>query len=365
MAWYDEIANTTKGNVKGLVNALRNPQDAIVNQFKQGALYKNKEALAALVRGDTAPIMNSLNAKYPVNPNEAVNVGMAFNPMIASTFIGKGSSSWNPIKADLFAQLESKGVSPEKAWNQTGTLRGPEGALRQEISDAGSFLKGTGNFEDVVMKRYNALNNPDNPITRMSYSDIHYHPELYNAYPELGNIEARFLPKETTTSGRTGEGQNLIEINAKLPSNKANSSILHEMQHKIQENENFARGGSSNEFYNQALKDKENIFNQIDHLNTQMGILARNDKMNPEQKSAYDFLMNARNELVPEASKYTDSVNMMQLANDKYRNLAGEAESRLTQARMDLTPKQRLQNFPYAQNKYGLDVPLESLVIKK
>lgn len=76
MAWYDEIANTTKGNVQGLVNALRNPQDAIVNQFKQGALYKNKEALAALVRGDTAPIMNSLNTKYPVDPNEAVNAAM-------------------------------------------------------------------------------------------------------------------------------------------------------------------------------------------------------------------------------------------------------------------------------------------------
>jgi hypothetical protein len=76
MAWYDEIANTTKGNVQGLINALRNPQDAIVNQFKQGALYKNKEALAALVRGDTAPIMNSLNTKYPVDPNEALGAAM-------------------------------------------------------------------------------------------------------------------------------------------------------------------------------------------------------------------------------------------------------------------------------------------------
>jgi hypothetical protein len=76
MAWYDDIANTTKGNVQGLINALRNPQDTIVNQFKQGALYKNKDALAALLRGDTASLMNNLTAKSPADPNEAMDVAM-------------------------------------------------------------------------------------------------------------------------------------------------------------------------------------------------------------------------------------------------------------------------------------------------
>jgi hypothetical protein len=85
MAWYDDIANTTKGNVQGLVNALRNPQDTIVNQFKQGALYKNKDALAALLQGDTAPLMNNLTAKSTADPNEAISVGMGFNPMMAGT----------------------------------------------------------------------------------------------------------------------------------------------------------------------------------------------------------------------------------------------------------------------------------------
>lgn len=72
MAWYDNIVETTKGNVQGLVNALRNPQDIV----KQGALYKNRDALAALLRGDTAPIMAKLNEKSPANPMEALDAAM-------------------------------------------------------------------------------------------------------------------------------------------------------------------------------------------------------------------------------------------------------------------------------------------------
>ena len=72
MAWYDNIVETTKGNVQGLVNALRNPQDIV----KQGALYKNRDALAALLRGDTASIMAKLNEKSPANPMEALDAAM-------------------------------------------------------------------------------------------------------------------------------------------------------------------------------------------------------------------------------------------------------------------------------------------------
>ena len=47
-----------------------------------------------------------------------------------------------------------------------------------------------------------------------------------------------------------------------------------------------------------------------------------------------------------------------------YKNLLGEAEARLTQGRMDLTPEQRLEYFPYNEGKYGLDVPLNELIVK-
>lgn len=125
MAWYDDIANTTKGNVQGLVNALRNTQDIV----KQGALYKNKDALAALLlHGDIAPIMAKLNEKSPANPMEAVNAGLSIAPFGITAYhasphtfenfdlskIGTGSGTQNFSHGFYFAE-NPKGAEPFKA----------------------------------------------------------------------------------------------------------------------------------------------------------------------------------------------------------------------------------------------------------
>lgn len=81
MAWYDDIANTTKGNVMGLVNALRNPVETLKSN---SPLYQNRELLASLVRGETQPLINKLNEKTIANPMEAVNVGMGFAPVMGA-----------------------------------------------------------------------------------------------------------------------------------------------------------------------------------------------------------------------------------------------------------------------------------------
>lgn len=88
MAWYDNIVNTTKGNAQKLGDILAHPVDAVTNQLKQGALYKNREALAALLHGDTAPIMSKLNEKSPANPMEAVNFGLGIAPLGITAYHG-------------------------------------------------------------------------------------------------------------------------------------------------------------------------------------------------------------------------------------------------------------------------------------
>jgi hypothetical protein len=51
-----------------------------------------------------------------------------------------------------------------------------------------------------------------------------------------------------------------------------------------------------------------------------------------------------------------------------YRNLEGEALARLAQTRIDLTPQERLQYFPFEQqtpaNKYGMDVNPDDLIYR-
>lgn len=343
-------------DIASLIKALK---DTAVAQYGKGAPYR--EALASALKGDMSGVNQALS-KSNLTP---MDIATTFAPM--GMFIGKNSAAFNPAKADLFAQLQAKGVSPQEAHAQTGTLIGPEGLLRQEISDKGSFLKGTGNFKDIVMNRLHALQSENPNITRMSVGDVMYHPEAFNAYPHLSDIEIRFMPKGINTKARADLNNNVIEVHPELSGDEAKSSMLHELQHFVQEKEGFARGGNKEEFYPELNKTKDDLLNQIHYFNSEMSNLAKNEKMTPDQKSAYDFLMNARNELVPEAQKYADPVNIMQMANDKYKTLGGEAEARLTQNRRNLTPQQQLQYYPYVNNKdlFGLDRPFESLLVKK
>jgi hypothetical protein len=51
----------------------------------------------------------------------------------------------------------------------------------------------------------------------------------------------------------------------------------------------------------------------------------------------------------------------------EYKRLAGEAEARLTQSRMNLTPEQRLAQYPYDPEYFeqATGVPLNSLIVRK
>ena len=47
-------------------------------------------------------------------------------------------------------------------------------------------------------------------------------------------------------------------------------------------------------------------------------------------------------------------------ANEQYRRLAGEAEARAVEARMNMTPAQRSQAFPLK----SYDVPINELILR-
>ena len=136
------------------------------------------------------------------------------------------------------------------------------------------------------------------------------------------------------------------------------------MQHGIQEREGFAGGGSTDEFVRQLLDEKYQLNDQVKQLNEKMSSLAKADKMSPQAQSAYDMLMEQRMQIVPRIQQLQDDQYIGKEAYRLYKNLGGEAESRLTQARMSLTPEQRLKYFPYAQGEYGLDVPYNELIVR-
>lgn len=246
---------------------------------------------------------------------------LPFVPSLAGTFIGKGSKAWDAVKADEAVKLEKAGVNPEEIWKQTGTVRGVDGKLRQEISDVGSKMIKKPTL-DVLKK------NPE-------MSSIMEHPELYSAYDNLSS--AKVVPSYESQGFYRAQDNSIglspmnesANWQMKMYKDAKKKTLLHEGQHAIQEKEGFAKGGSPEGMRDVALD------------------MLRRDVASGEIGS-----INQAMDMLPMAQQ------------NAYKRLAGEAESRLTEARRDLSPAQRLQYFPYSQGQYGLDVPYESLIVR-
>ena len=261
-------------------------------------------------------------------------------------FIGEKSKAWDTASNKVAKALEKQNVAPETIWSQTGNVKGPDGKWRQEISDAEAvttFPKR--NVMGTVMPMEKRLSNEN----------------LYQAYPELRKMDLELTPKNSPSAGSFNS--NWVELNASeagLPNTK--SILLHELQHAIQQKENFARGGTpESASFSDVLPKLEDVRSKIKELdidpyriqnNLSSGYNVPKDTLDKYNK--WQSLKEQEDKLIANRMKPYDA----------YKRLFGEAEARLTENRIPLTQEQRLQYYPYAQGQYGLDVPYNELIVK-
>lgn len=270
-----------------------------------------------------------------VTPEEAMNVastigtgGVASSTVAPAPanalgmFIGRRAKTWNLRAMQNAELLEKAGVAPEIIYERWGTWRGPDGEWRQEISDAPmAFKRDFSQYEPS--KATNYLPRPAAPM-----ADVLSHPELLQAYPELGAVqmEVRKQPSWMPQSAESGaaktslSGKSSLEVGAKTEPSALDISA-HELQHLVQHAEDFAPGGTPNALLNMARKQLE---------------------------SSPSFA------LMTEANKNAEVEN---LAFKMYKSLMGEAEARAVAARRNLTPEQLKKTFPLK----SYDIPLDEL----
>jgi len=282
------------------------------------------------------------------------------NSVMGGMFVGEKASIWNKDAAEKFLKLEEKGVSPADAWKQTGTFRSPDGRLRQEMSDLSA--KGRANlspeemdrelnltaklihgkdFKDLDLKAKNAIKNDLYESQSKLPSNL-VHPDLYQAYPSLRNIEStgELTPGAQTTGKYYKTTVNDQLKNESISGNAPDlenlkSTFLHEAQHAIQQREGWGRGGSPTEFDPIA---KEIKYHQ-DQFNN-----AYNQRMTTEDPIAKN---NAAQQMSFHGTKLGELKQQFGATpTDYYSRLLGEAESRATQARMNMTPEERSNTFP-------------------
>jgi hypothetical protein len=191
------------------------------------------------------------------------------------------------------------------------------------------------------------------------------HPELFKSYPQVENI--RMAVDDTMPIGSAGySDESRAILLSPMRSGQMRPTKLHEVQHAIQDAEGFATGGSLEsaaayakgfntlDEYAAATKSAENSYwdarKTVDQLMSakrhkgQAAALRQAQKEEQGLKTAWDRLRRAN-----EGD-----------AKDAYHRLAGEAEARATEARMNMNMAQRREVFPLE----SYDVPIDQLIVR-
>jgi len=290
-----------------------------------------------------------------------------------ATFIGQMAKTFNKKALALAKDMSNKGASRDQIWSATGNLGSPtykdvDGRWKQEISDESyqyiepeSLNSSIGGMPNNLSSQLDMIRNastkdlkffsdlvdykgtPDQyqaeslkniygemyDITKGKFlsGNVNIHPEFSSAYPASDISTIKYKNTVGFSDGVLGQldpetGNATLKVN----NPDARSTMAHERQHYIQEQENFAKGGSPAGPFQQG---------QLSQL---MSNMVKRLKDNPANK---DVSMDAINEHAYRL------VNSPDERIEAYKNLAGEAEARNVQKRLDMTMANRIDNPPW------------------
>jgi hypothetical protein len=289
------------------------------------------------------------------NPNyypEAMSEFSQIVPNMAGMMIGPSSPLWNKEVAFKAAKMLKEGMNPADVWKQTLTGKGLDNQFRQEISDAA--MKFNEPEIDKFRRMRNAFTREDPEKSSMYLYDLATHPEMRKAYPDSadtyvfrGHSEEGGSTSPLAWDSITLGVQPATHWFPKADSTKSMREVLlHELQHNVQGVEGFAKGGNI-----QMFKDIKPTKAQKDELAWLKAQYQAYPYGSPERGDAVEKYFNFERQFTPEG---------------QYHNLAGEAESRMTERRADLDEAARKLHYPFERSKYGLDInPDNALIIQE
>ena len=314
---------------------------------------------------------------------------------IKYSFAGEHAKNANLSLLDRAKLMDENGDSSEDIRKTTGWFKGYDGKWRFEIDDSMIVIDTSGRlsknpdirrFYELMDKVHIDGNATDSEISELSKLDkklegvslrpktlgeLLVHTKLFDAYPELANVAVAFV-NLGEAKGSYNRYSNSIELNKNLLvlKNDLKRTLLHEIQHAIQNIENFSGGTSPDRMAQILLENaRKNMWqtkdellskhpeiktaiyeydNEIDHY------LFKGNVSNAELKKAYN---NASNKLTGKKGllkKYAESVeNYYGVRNNfditsymAYENSAGEIEARDVTERRNLTTIERKNTRP-------------------
>lgn len=376
---------------------VRQEADAVYKQWTDAGLPSDVARMGLIALVKNAYVMSDNPAQYLREKAPLLRQGEI--PAAAMKQYA-GFSAYTADQAQLAKaqEMEGQGVSREEIRQQTGWFKGMDGKWRFEIDDSQAALidlKGmeqsmTGEISGILSKakkmkdttaRADLESQADTLITQLSrkkaplLGNVLDHPPLYRAYPWMKDVKVVFGKLPDGTDGSYDQSINTIEVNIELPPEKQREVLLHEVQHVIQAQEDFARGGNPDMF-----KEIDNTDNEIKRLRVELdAIVNEKPELRPQIERAweleakegqrtvaeeielddiYDAVYNnpQMGEWAKRLAKKEDEIKRIDATGvvvspfEQYRNLAGEIEARDTAGRAALTGEQRQTVPPDLRN---------------
>jgi hypothetical protein len=289
-----------------VMDALANPVDT----WKNGMDDANLGAKKHLEQLATMPMPGQGGQPNQAVVDDVLNAVTSFTP--AGILAGPRAKGIDNVALAYAMKDLRAGRKPDEIWADRNWAKGPDGFWRTEIDDSKAAI----NAPYGPAQKY-----PDEPPVRSTGDNqdlstaLHF-PKFAEAYPDIyGNSTLTAKTNPYLGKGYQegmfmryagGQAGGQLHVRGGTPEDTL-SVTLHELQHAVQRKEGFAGGGNPNMF----------------------------------------------------------KTNDPQAAFKLYQRLGGEAESRLVQERMNLSPVQRRMEYPYDPDifKQLTGVPLDQLIL--
>jgi hypothetical protein len=257
--WAGDVAGNAVRTARSILpTALGGEGEVGISDIVRGAYEAGKDAVTFpgdVITGKQAlfdeagrPLENAVARSF----NTASTIGGASSAIPVpdnSLRVFGGVKSLTADKAAMLdaMKMESKGATPDEIWDSTGWFRGADGRWRYEIPDIGTTVNSAALQLD--------LSRPTIPSVKAAkLGDYLQHPEFFAAYPQFRGMDVStstanpnyygmYYPRFVQNSaGAVTEPR--IELNESLLSSGdlQKSTLLHEVQHAIQQKEGFAPG---------------------------------------------------------------------------------------------------------------------------
>ena len=282
------------------------------------------------------------------------------NVAMGGTIAGRMAKTANPDMLKRADEMKAAGYSRDEIWKTTG-----------EEFNQPAFFDGDGNLKweiDDSAYKYTPENLDKESFSGMSYrkgtvAKSTDHPAMLDAYPDLKDVQSIDYPfrSKARLSGQYTPEDAKWKTPASVTlwdggSSTKRSTNLHELNHGIQDIENLPLGGSQKQFTtvdNAADIDMLSDANILNKITSKMKGDIDQAKVTFKSMLGRDPALGA--ESIVLGGESSESIikrrEALKLASktpyEIYQRLAGEADARAVEARMDMTMPERIARpFP-------------------